>query len=103
VFEVDGTTLRGGQVFAEIEPGVPDGLRVDQDGNVWTSAMDGVRCLDPDGCLLGKIVLPMPTANLCFGGAEGTDMFITASDTVWRVRTTRRDAATLLRNRGSRT
>jgi gluconolactonase len=102
-FEVNGTTLHGGQIFAEIEPGVPDGLRVDHDGNVWTSAMDGVRCLSPDGRCLGRILLPMPTANLCFGGAEGTDMFITASDTVWRVRTTRHDAATLLRRREPRT
>ncbi len=103
VFDVDGTTLRGGGVFAVIEPGVPDGLRVDHDGNVWTSAMDGIRCLSPEGQTLGKIVLPAPTANLCFGGPDGTDMFITASDTVWRVRTTRRDAATCLRNQGPRT
>lgn len=100
VFEVEGTTLRGGGVFAVIEPGVPDGLRVDHGGNVWTSAMDGVRCLSPDGRCLGKILLPAPTANLCFGGAGGTEMFITASDRVWRVRTTRQDAAARLRGRG---
>jgi gluconolactonase len=99
-FDVDGTSLSGGQVFAQIDPGVPDGLRVDHDGNVWTSAMDGIRCLTPDGRCLGKILLPAPTANLCFGGPDGTDMFITASDTVWRVRTTRHDAATFLRNQG---
>lgn len=100
VFDVEGTTLRGGEVFAVIEPGVPDGLRVDHDGNVWTSAMDGIHCLSPDGRCLGKILLPSPSSNLCFGGPEGTDMFVTASDTVWRVRTTRRDAATCLRNQG---
>ncbi len=93
VFAVGGMTLTGGDVFAEIEPGVPDGFRVDRAGHVWTSAMDGVRCLTPEGDCLGKILLPKPTANLCFGGADGTDIFITASDTVWRVRSTRRDAA----------
>ena len=103
VFDVEGITLSGGQVFAVIEPGVPDGLRVDHDGNVWTSAMDGIRCLSPEGRCLGKILLPAATSNLCFGGADGTDMFITASDTVWRVRTTRRDATTCLRNQGLRT
>lgn len=102
VFEVDGTTLQGGRVFAVIEPGVPDGLRVDNDGNVWTSAQDGIHCLSPEGRCLGKILLPAPTANLCFGGPAGTDMFITASDTVWRVRTTRRDAAACLRGRSVR-
>lgn len=93
VFDVDGTTLSGGAVFAEIEPGVPDGFRVDQDGHVWTSAMDGIRCLSPDGRCLGKILLPAPTSNLCFGGPDGTDMFITSSGTVWHVHSSRRDSA----------
>lgn len=101
VFDVDGTTLRGGRVFAVIEPGVPDGLRVDPDGNVWTSAMDGIRCLSPAGECLGKIVLPSPTSNLCFGGPDGTDIFITSSDKVWRVRSTRRDASGCLPNKGT--
>ncbi|MBU2960553.1 SMP-30/gluconolactonase/LRE family protein [Citreicella sp. C3M06] len=93
VFDVTGTTLGNGRVFATITPGVPDGLRVDHEGNVWSSALDGVHCLAPDGRCLGKICLPAQTSNLCFGGPEGTDMFITASDRVWRVRTMRRDAA----------
>lgn len=97
VFDVDGTTLSGGDVFAEIHPGVPDGLRVDHEGYVWTSAMDGIRCLDADGSLIGKIVLPAATSNLCFSGPGGTDMFITSSDKVYRVRTTRRDAVSLAR------
>lgn len=100
VFDVDGTTLSGGSVFAEIEPGVPDGLRVDHEGYVWTSAMDGIRCLSPEGVCLGKIRLPAPTSNLCFGGDDGTDMFITSSDRVWRVRSSRKDAA---RRPGTRT
>lgn len=103
VFDVDGTRLTDGGIFAVIEPGVPDGLRVDHGGNVWTSAMDGVHCLSPEGECLGKIRLPAPTSNLCFGGPDGTDLFITASDTVWLVRSTRQDAATRLRNQGSRT
>ena len=93
MFDVDGTRLSGGAVFAEIEPGVPDGLRVDHEGFVWTSAMDGIRCLSPEGVCLGRILLPSPTSNLCFGGEKGMDMFITASDNVWRVRSTRQDAA----------
>lgn len=97
VFDVEGTTLSGGAVFADIHPGVPDGLRVDHEGYVWTSAMDGIRCLDADGSLIGKIVLPAPTSNLCFGGSDGTDMFITSSDRVYRVRTTRRDAVSVAR------
>lgn len=97
VFDVDGMTLGGGRIFAQIEPGVPDGLRVDHEGNVWTSAMDGIWCLSPGGTCLGKILLPSQTSNICFGGEHGTDMFITSSDSVWRVRSTRRDATSYAR------
>ncbi len=93
VFDVDGTALSNGRVFAVVAPGVPDGLRVDEEGMVWTSALDGIHCLSPEGALLGKIRLPAQTSNLCFGGAQGTEMFITASDKVYRVRSSRRDAA----------
>ena len=105
VFDVYDTKLSGGSVFAEIEPGVPDGFRVDHDGHIWTSAMDGIRCLTPEGHCQGKIRLPAPTSNLCFGGADGMDIFITSSDKVWRVRSSRRDAAHLnaIHHSGDRT
>lgn len=92
VFDVEGTSLSNGRIFAEIEPGVPDGFRVDHEGYIWTSALDGIHCLSPEGDCLGKIRLPAQTSNLCFGGPDGTDLFITASDKVWRVRSTRNDA-----------
>ncbi|MGD1886136.1 MAG: SMP-30/gluconolactonase/LRE family protein [Cohaesibacteraceae bacterium] len=97
VFDVEGDDLSNSRVFAEIEPGVPDGLRIDQDGYVWTSAMDGIHCLSPDGQRIGKIVLPAQTSNLCFGSDDGQTLFITSSDTVYRVRSTRRDAAHIRR------
>ena len=93
VFDVAGGTLSGGRVFAEISPGVPDGFRVDHEGFVWTSAMDGIHCLNHAGNCLGKIRLPSQTSNICFGGLTGTDMFITSSGAVWRVRSNRTDAA----------
>lgn len=93
VFDLNGTTLSNGRVFAEISPGVPDGFRIDHAGLVWTSALDGIHCLDREGRCLGKIRLPAQTSNICFGGTSGTEMFITSSDAVWRVRSSRRDAA----------
>ncbi|MEM1391436.1 MAG: SMP-30/gluconolactonase/LRE family protein [Pseudomonadota bacterium] len=93
VFDVEGTKLKNGRVFAVIAPGVPDGFRIDQHGNVWTSALDGIHCLSPEGALLGKIRLPAQTSNLCFGGADGKTLFITSSDKVYRVRSFCRDAA----------
>ena len=93
VFDVDGMRLSNSRVFAVVAPGAPDGLRVDHEGCVWTSALDGIHCLSPEGALLGKIHLPDQTSNLCFGGEDGTTMFITSSSKVYRVRSRHRDAA----------
>ncbi len=70
VFEVgEDNALSGGAVFHTITPGYCDGMKVDEDGNVWSSAADGVHCLSPEGELLGKIRIPYRVSNLAFGGA----------------------------------
>ncbi|QFT30432.1 Gluconolactonase precursor [Labrenzia sp. THAF82] len=102
VFDVDGPNLSNSRVFAVIAPGIPDGFRVDHQGFVWTSALDGIHCLSPEGALIGKIVLPAQTSNICFGGRDGMTMFITSSDKVYRVRSSRRDAAQVLREKTGR-
>ena len=73
----DGT-LEGGAVFATIDPGVPDGMRTDAEGRLFTTAGDGVWVFAPDGALLGKILVPETPANCAFGGADGRTLFITA-------------------------
>ncbi|HKQ30222.1 MAG TPA: SMP-30/gluconolactonase/LRE family protein [Burkholderiales bacterium] len=85
VFKVNGKTgtLQGGNVFATINPGVPDGLRVDTDGNVWISAGDGVHCYAPNGKILGKVKVPEPVANLVFGGPKRNRLFITATSSLY--------------------
>ncbi|WP_227272179.1 SMP-30/gluconolactonase/LRE family protein [Roseobacter weihaiensis] len=98
VFDVGGVTLSNPRVFAVVAPGVPDGFRVDHEGYIWTSALDGIHCLSPEGALIGKIWLPQQTSNIGFGGPEGQTMFITSSDKVYRVESTRRDAAHALRD-----
>jgi gluconolactonase len=80
----DGT-LAGASVFAVIDPGLSDGLRVDADGNVWTSAGDGVHCLAPDGELIGKVRLPEAATNLVFGGADRNQLFITGITSLYCV------------------
>lgn len=75
--------LQGGDVFATLDNGIPDGLRVDMQGNVWTSAGDGVHCYSPQGELLGKILIPEPVANLEFGGPRGNRLFITATTSLY--------------------
>jgi gluconolactonase len=87
VFDVkaDGT-VSGGSVFCKIDVGGPDGIRVDQDGRVWSSAGDGVQIFNPNGALIGKILVPEAPANLCFGGADGKTLFITARKSLYSVK-----------------
>jgi len=85
-FEVgeDGK-LRNGRVFCVVEPGVPDGFRVDIDGNVWTSCQNGVLCFAADGTRLGKIRIPQTVSNLTFGSPKRNRLFITATKSVYAV------------------
>jgi len=87
-FEVreDGTVV-GGEVFCKIDKGGPDGIRVDADGRVWSSAGDGVQIFDPMGKLIGKILIPESPANLCFGGEDQKTLFITARKSLYSIKT----------------
>ncbi len=90
VFDVvDGTRLTNGRNFADMKPGSPDGLRTDRDGNVWAgygwADDNGVFCYAPDGDLIGKIHLPEPCANVCFGGLKKNRLFMTASQSLYAV------------------
>jgi gluconolactonase len=93
VFDVaaDGR-LTGGEVFHEIEPGYADGLTVDEDGNLWSSAADGVHCIDPDGRPLGKVLVPARVSNLTFGGLRRNRLFIGGSHTLYAIFLNRRGA-----------
>jgi len=81
----DGRTLSGGEVFATCHHGLFDGFRLDVHGNVWTSAGDGVHCYAPDGALLGKIAVPEPVANVCFGGPKRNRLFICATTSLYAI------------------
>ncbi|MBP2463304.1 MULTISPECIES: SMP-30/gluconolactonase/LRE family protein [unclassified Rhizobium] len=82
---VDGRQLKNSRVFCDIDNGLADGFRVDVDGNVWTSAGDGVHCFGSDGKLLGKILLPQTAANLTFGGPRRNQLFITATKSLYAI------------------
>jgi gluconolactonase len=82
---VDGGRLGKSRVFAEINPGLADGFRLDSDGNIWTSAGDGVHCFSPEAELLGKIKVPEVVSNVAFGGPKRNRLFITATTSLYAI------------------
>ncbi|MGR4066521.1 SMP-30/gluconolactonase/LRE family protein [Billgrantia sp. C5P2] len=91
----DGTRLANERQFAEVGPGFIDGMAADMDGNLWCGAVfgglfdaedhDGVHVYADDGTLIGKIHLPEPCANVCFGGPRRNRLFMTASQSLYAV------------------
>jgi gluconolactonase len=94
VFDVhgDGERLGGGRIFHTVRPGYADGFRVDEDGNLWTSAADGVHCVAQDGTPLGVIHVPSTVSNLTFGGRNRSRLFLCASHTLYAIYTNQRGA-----------
>lgn len=94
-YDRSGVRLKNGRVFVRLDPGegAPDGIRVDVHGNVWSSSHRGVVVFDPSGRRLGQIDVPETVANLCFGGDDGTTLFLAATTSVYRIATTTTDAA----------
>jgi gluconolactonase len=82
----DGGKLKDQGVFADSTAGLFDGFRLDTEGRIWTSAADGVHCYHPDGTLIGKILVPEAVANVCFGGAKRTYLYICGTTSLYGVR-----------------
>ncbi|MFB3818867.1 MAG: SMP-30/gluconolactonase/LRE family protein [Candidatus Methylomirabilales bacterium] len=95
VYDVDGKRLRNPRTFASMEyngkTGFADGIRCDEDGNVWASAgwvgdgYDGVHVFTPEGQRVGLIRLPEICSNVCFGGSKRNRLFMTASQSLYAV------------------
>ncbi len=78
--------IGGGEVVADCPMGIFDGMRLDDDGNIWISTGDGVYCYERGGTLLGKIKLGKIVANLTFAGPRRNMMYICATNGLYRVR-----------------
>lgn len=92
VFDVTSDNrLENGRVFVDMNPGMADGIRCDEDGNLWAAAgwagpgFDGAHCYAPDGTRIGQIHLPEICANLCFGGAGKNRLFMAGSQSLYAV------------------
>ena len=90
VFDVDATgALSGGAVWAETagtERGRPDGMKIDNQGNLYCCGPSGLHTFDSKGLFLGVLRTPEHCANFTFGGADFRDLFLTASASVYRTR-----------------
>ncbi len=86
----DGTIGEGKLLFDAApltdDPGMPDGMAIDTNGNLWATGPGGVLIITPEGKLLGRIMMNKPTANCTFGD-DGSTLYITSSGFVCRVKT----------------
>ncbi|MGE5655458.1 MAG: SMP-30/gluconolactonase/LRE family protein [Actinomycetota bacterium] len=91
VFEVnpDGTVVNG-RIFAELKDpnhsGLPDGMKVDVEGNIYCAGPGGVWIFSPEGELLDKIEVPEYTTNLAWGDRDYQTLYITADKSLYRIR-----------------
>jgi gluconolactonase len=92
VYDVAGDgSLSNGRIFGE-EPGgphegVPDGIKMDQSGNIFVTGPKGIWVWDPQGHHLGTIAMPEQPANLGWGDKDYRTLYITATTSVYRLRT----------------
>jgi gluconolactonase len=86
--EKDGS-LSDAKVFydatSDERPGAPDGMKVDRNGNVYSSGPGGIWIFSPEGKALGTLLIPERTSNVAWGGTDRKTLYITASSSIYRV------------------
>jgi gluconolactonase len=94
--QADGT-LGSAKVFYDVTslvgklPGLPDGMKIDRNGNLFATGPGGVHIFAPDGSHLGRIETGQPTAN-CAWGDDGSTLYLAANKYLCRIRTTTKGA-----------
>ena len=81
--------IANGRVFAELEgrePGRPDGMKVDWEGNVYCTGPGGFWIFSSAGKYLGRVLMPEVPANLAWGDSDWKTLYITAQTSVYRMR-----------------
>lgn len=82
-----GRVLFDASALAKEYLGMPDGLKVDKDGNIWSSGPGGILIISPAGELLGQILTERRTANLAWGGEDNSVLYLTANKELLRIQT----------------
>lgn len=96
VYDVqDDGAFTNGRVFfdatawTKTKKGVPDGIKIDNAGNLFTAGPGGIHVISPEGTLLGSFETGVPTAN-CAWGNDGRTLYIAANTAIFRVKTNTR-------------
>lgn len=93
----DGALSSSGELFFDMSEdpgdGVVDGMKVDEDGRVWTTGPGGIWVIDKDGNLLGRLALDEKVTNLNWGGSDFSTIYATTPSSVFAIETTVRGVA----------
>lgn len=85
----DGT-ITNSRIIADMDhpqPGSPDGMKIDMEGNLYVTGATGVWIFEPDGTLLGVIATPERPANCAWGDEDHKSLYLTAQTSLYRIRT----------------
>ena len=83
-YELDAhDNLINQKLIYDFKPFFSDGFRSDKDGNIWTSAGKGIKCFNPEGEIIGQLLVPELVSNLEFGGKEGNILYVTATSSLY--------------------
>ena len=84
----DGT-LTDAKVFfdatSDTRVGAPDGMKVDQSGNVYSAGPAGVWIFSPEGKHIGTLDIPERVGNVAWGGADHKTLYVAASSSIYRI------------------
>ena len=86
--KADGTLAEGELFFdatSDARKGSPDGIKVDQAGNLYGAGPGGVWIFSSGGKHIATILMPEVVSNLNWGGSDGKSLYITASSSVYRI------------------
>jgi len=84
----DDWTLSGGDVLVELkgeEEGKPDGMKLDVNGNIFSTGPGGIWICTPEGDMLGRIKIPEKTSNLAWGDKDYSSLYVTASSGLYKI------------------
>jgi gluconolactonase len=85
---LDGSLVNG-RIFIDMKsskPGMPDGMKVDQQGNIYCTGPGGIWVINPRGECLGCMILPELPANMAWGDEDWKTLYITARSSIYRLR-----------------